>query len=115
MVCRAKKKVISEGDVDDGQVETVDPLEDLEIYSQSYDIAHQAFIYFNQSGERQWTKGYFNNNDKGEKSVEISREMAIKFIHGKISEDAWLSRFYPKQMAAYKKAIASAKQMFLKY
>lgn len=111
---RAKKKVIQEGDGLQGGLE-VDPLEELNIQAQSYDVAHQAFIYFDNTGERVWTKGYFNNSEKGEKSIEITRPIAIKFIKGELSQDAMLSRYYPKQMTAYKKAINAAREQFLKY
>lgn len=113
MVCRAKKKVVQEGDGSDGII--IDPLEDLDISVQSYDINHEAYIYFDQAGNRVWTKGYFNNKKKGEPSVEVTRQMAIKFIHGEISQEVWLSRYYPKQMTAYKKAIQAAKKQFIGY
>ena len=94
---------------------TVDPLQELHTDVQSFDISHKAYLYFNQSGDRCWTKGYFNGHPKGEKSVEVTRDMAIKLIHGEITQDSWLSRYFPKQMAAYRQAIEGAKKQFIDY
>ena len=93
----------------------MDPLKELQTDIQSFDISHRAFLYYKQSGDRVWTKGYFNNRPKGEKSVEVTRDMAIKLTQGEITQDAWLSRYFPKQMAAYRQAIEGAKKQFIDY
>lgn len=41
--------------------------------------------------------------------------MAIKLTQGEITQDAWLSRYFPKQMAAYRQAIEGAKKQFIDY
>lgn len=43
---------------------TVDPLSDLEIEVQSYDIQRVASVYFDRSGTRCWTKAWFNGKEK---------------------------------------------------
>lgn len=91
----------------------VDPLSDLSIEVESYDIKHEAYVYFDTSGRRCWTKAWFNAREKGENAIEITRLQAIKFINDEISEEDWLSRFYPKQMTVYHKAIEQARQQLL--
>lgn len=90
-----------------------DPLADLAINVGSYDVEREASVYFDTSGMRCWTKAWFNGREKGEKSIEITRQQAIQFINNQISMDDWLLRFYPKQMTAYHKAIEQARQQIL--
>ena len=90
-----------------------DPLADMAINVGSYDVEREAAVYFDSSGMRCGTKAWFNGRDKGEKSIEITRQQAILFINHQISMDDWLSRFYPKQMTAYHKAIEQARQQIL--
>lgn len=90
-----------------------DPLADLAINVGSYDVEREASVYFDTSGMRCWTKAWFNGREKGEKSIEITRQQAIQFINNQISMDDWLSRFYPKQKTAYHKAIEQARQQIL--
>lgn len=92
---------------------TVDPLSDLEIEVQSYDIQRVASVYFDRSGTRCWTKAWFNGKEKGERAIEITIQLANKFVNDEISMDDWLSRFYPKQMTVYHKAIAQARNQLL--
>lgn len=94
---------------------TVDPLSDLQIDVLSYDIEREASVYFDTSGTRCWTKAWFNGREKGESAIEISRQLALKFISDEISLNDWLSRFYPKQMTAYNKAIEQARLQLLSY
>lgn len=107
---RSKKK-LSDQAAADGLI--TDPLENLEIDVDSYDVERLASVYFDTSGMRCWTKAWFNGREKGEKAIEITRQLAVKFINDEISMDDWLSRFYPKQMNAYHKAIEQARQQFL--
>ena len=79
----------------------VDPLENMAINVGSYDVEREASVYFDTSGLRCWTKAWFNGRDKGEKSIEITRQQAIQFIN------------HPKQMTAYHKAIEQARQQIL--
>lgn len=90
-----------------------DPLADMAINVGSYDVERYASVYYDTAGVRCWTKAWFNGRDKGEKAIEISRQQAMKFVNDEISMDDWLSRFYPKQMTAYHKAIEQARQQIL--
>lgn len=79
----------------------------------SYDIARVASIYSDSQGERWWTKAWFNNKEKGESAVEITRALAIAFVKDEIKKDAWLSRFFPKQMEVIGKAITETRKQLL--
>jgi len=95
----------------DGRV--IDPLKNLEVVIQSFDVKREASVYPDNAGIRWWTKAWFNGKEKGEDVIEISREMAIRFIQGEISKDEWLERFYPKQMSVYHKAIEETRRQLL--
>ena len=105
-----KKKVLQTADDGSG---FIDPLQDLRIYVRSFDVPRVASVYPDNAGIRWWTKAWFNNREKGEDVIEISREMAIKFIQGEISKDAWLERYYPKQMSIYHNAIEMTRKQLL--
>ena len=81
--------------------------------AQSYDVSRTASVYADASGHRWWTKAWFNGREKGEKAVEIPRAMAVKFVNDEIGKDAWLTRFYPKQMSVLSNAIAQTRQQLL--
>ena len=85
----------------------------LQDLTNNFDPLKKIKYYFDTSGLRCWTKAWFNGRDKGEKSIEITRQQAIQFINHQIAMDDWLSRFYPKQMTAYHKAIEQARQQIL--
>ena len=53
------------------------------------------------------------SREKGEVSVEIEREQAIRFIHGRVEKDAWLEEYFPKQMEVYHNAIEQTKEQLL--
>ena len=108
---RYSKKKLSDQASQDGLVE--DPLATLSIDVESYDVKHEAYVYFDSSGRRCWTKAWFNGREKGERAIEVSRQLAIKFINDEISHDDWLTRFYPKQMTVYHKAIEQARLQLL--
>ena len=91
----------------------IDPLKDMTVSIDSYDVKKTASIYFDSEGKKCWTKAWFNGREKGEPSVAISRKLAIAFINDQISKDAWLTRFFPKQMVAYNKAIEQTRQQLL--
>ena len=57
--------------------------------------------------------GAFNGREKGENAIEITRQLAMKFFNDEMSMDEWLSRFYPKQMTVYHKAISQARSQLL--
>lgn len=90
-----------------------DALKNMSIKSESYDIRRIATVYYNASASRAWTAAKFNNRDKFEPSVEIPLYMAYKFVEHQISRDAWLSRFFPKQMGIYQKAMEETKKQIL--
>lgn len=92
---------------------TADPLKDLEIDIQSYDVERTASVYYDSQGIRCWTKAWFNGREKGENAIEITRQLAMKFFNDEMSMDEWLSRFYPKQMTVYHKAISLARSQLL--
>lgn len=107
----SQKKKLSEEAAANGLME--DPLQNLEIDIHSYDISREASIYFDTTGTRCWTKAWFNGREKGEKSIEITRQLAVKFINDEILLDDWLARFYPKQMNVCHKAIEQARKQLL--
>lgn len=109
---RRSKKKVSKQAAADGYL--VDPLEHLQILdAQSYDVSRTAAVYADNTGHRWWTKAWFNGREKGEKAVEIPRAMAVKFVNDEIGKDAWLTRFYPKQMSVLSNAIAQTRQQLL--
>ncbi len=105
-----KKKFLDEATDSSG---FIDPLKDFRIVVKSFDVPRIASVYPDNAGIRWWTKAWFNNREKGEDVIEISREMAIKFIQGEISKDAWLERYYPKQMSVYHNAIEMTRKQLL--
>ncbi len=92
----------------------IDPLAELDIDIQSFDIPRIVSVYPDRAGIRWWTKAWFNNREEGEASVEIEREQAIRFIHDNIEKDTWLEEFFPKQMEVYHNAIEQTKEQLLK-
>lgn len=92
----------------------IDPLAELDIDIQSFDISRIVSVYPDRAGVRWWTKAWFNNREEGEASVEIEREQAVRFIQDRIEKDAWLEEFFPKQMEVYHNAIEQTKEQLLK-
>lgn len=107
---RCKKKVHEQALSDAG---VIDPLADMEIEIQSFDIPRTVSVYPDQAGVRWWTKAWFNNRKDGEASVEISRQLAIHFIQDNIEKDAWLEEYFPKQMDVYHNAIQQTREQLL--
>lgn len=91
----------------------VDPLTDLEIDVQSFDIPRLVTVYPDKAGMRWWTKAWFNNREEGEASVEISQQVAVKFIQNLIDKDTMLEEYFPKQMEVYHHAIEQTKEQLL--
>jgi len=91
----------------------VDPLANMKINVQNYDVKRAASIYYDNPGQRCWTKAWFNGHIKAERSVEVPRDLALAFANYEISLDAWLERFYPKQMSVYQKVMYEAKKQLL--
>ena len=91
----------------------VDPLAELDIDIQTFDIPRLVSVYPDRAGVRWWTKAWFNNRDEGECSVEIERQQAIQFIQNRIDKDLWLEEYFPKQMEVYHHAIEQTKEQLL--
>jgi hypothetical protein len=91
----------------------VDPLFDFNVNIQSFDVPRIASVFPDNVGIRWWTTAWFNNRANSEKVIPITREQAIKLISGEIGKDAWLQRFFPKQMSAYHAAIEQSRRMLL--
>lgn len=91
----------------------IDPLAELEIDIQSFDIPRLVTVYPDRGGIRWWTKAWFNNKEEGEASVEISRQVAIRFIQDEIGKDAMLEEYFPKQMEVYHQAIEQTREQLL--
>lgn len=91
----------------------IDPLMNLEVDIQSFDIPRIVSVYPDRAGIRWWTKAWFNNHENGESSVEIERQQAILFILDRIEKDEWLTEYFPKQMEVYHHAIEQTKEQLL--
>ena len=91
----------------------LDPLADFEIDIQSFDIQRTVSVYPDRDGIVWWTKAWFNGRKKGERAIEISRALAIKFIHDDIQKDEWLEEFFPKQMEVLHAALAQTREQVI--
>ena len=91
----------------------IDPLAELDIDVQSFDIPRMVSVFPDKSGIRWWTKAWFNGSEKGEAAIEIERELAIKFINENIEKDEWLEEYFPKQMEVYHNAIEQTREQLL--
>lgn len=105
-----KKKLYDEAITTSG---IIDPLADLDIDVQSFDIPRLVSVYPDRAGVRWWTKAWFNNREEGECSVEIELQQAILFIHDRIEKDAWLEEYFSKQMEVYHQAIEQTREQIL--
>ena len=85
----------------------------FEIDIQSFDIQRTVSVYPDRDGIVWWTKAWFNGRKKGERAIEISRALAIKFIHDDIQKDEWLEEFFPKQMEVLHAALAQTREQVI--
>lgn len=92
----------------------MDPLAELDIDIQSFDIPRLVTVYPDRAGIRWWTKAWFNNKEDGEAAVEITRQIAVKFIQDQIDKDSMLEEYYPKQMEVYHSAIEQTREQLMK-
>ena len=106
----SKKKLHGQALADSG---IIDPLAELDVDVQSFDIPRIVSVYPDRSGVRFWTKAWFNNREEGEASVEIEREQAIRFMQGNVEKDAWLEEYFPRAMEVYHNAIEQTKEQLL--
>lgn len=70
-------------------------------------------VYPDRSGTRWWTKAWFNGKETGEDSVEITRQVAVRFINDMIARDDMLEEYFPHQMEAYHNAIRQTREQIL--
>ena len=82
----------------------VDPLTDLEIDVQSFDIPRLVTVYPDKAGMRWWTKAWFNNREEGEASVEISRQVAAKSIQDPNYKDKMRGEIFPQPTGEFHQA-----------
>lgn len=75
----------------------IDPLAELDIDIQSFDISRIVSVYPDRAGVRWWTKAWFNNREEGEASVEIEREQAVRFIQDRIEKMHGSKSFSPSK------------------
>lgn len=92
----------------------MDPLAELDIDIQSFDIPRLVTVYPDRAGIRWWAKAWFNNKEDGEAAVEITRQIAVKFIQDQIDKDTMLEEYYPKQMEVYHSAIEQTREQLMK-
>ena len=60
-----------------------------------------------------WTKAWFNGKKKGERAIEINRQLAIKFIQDNVAKDEWLEEFFPRQMEVLHAALAQTREQVI--
>ena len=77
------------------------------------DIQRMVSVYPDKEGVRWWTKAWFNGRKKGERAIEITRAMAIKFIHDQAEKDEWLEEYFPKQMQVLHQALEQTREQVL--
>lgn len=92
----------------------MDPLSDLSIDVQSFDIPRLVTVYPDNAQLRWWVKSWWNGSEDGEMAVEIEERVALEFLMRKLSKEHMLNEYYPKQVEMYKSAIAQAKETLLK-
>ena len=81
---------------------------------QSFDIPRQVSVYPDRAETRWWTKAWFNNQEEGENSIEITRLTAVRFRQNQIDKDTMLEEYFPKQMEIYRNAIEQTRVQLLK-
>lgn len=92
----------------------IDPLADLDIDIQTFDIARKIAVYPDRDGIQWWIKAWFNNRRIGEGAIPIDRMIAIEFIHDyEKGKDDWLEEYYPQQMQVYHQAIEQTKAQLI--
>lgn len=91
----------------------MDPLAELDIDIRSFDIPRLVTVYPDRAGIRWWTKAWFNNKEEGEAAVEITRQIAIRFLQDQIDKETMLEEYYPKQMEVYRSAIEQTREQLM--
>ena len=109
--CRNLKKKVVDRAVESQGI--IDPFENFDIDVQSFDIQRTVSVYPDKDGIVWWTKAWFNGKNKGERAIEITRELAIKFIRDNIKKDEWLEVYFPKQMEVLHAALAQTREQVI--
>lgn len=91
----------------------IDPFENFDIDIQSFDIQRTVSVYPDKDGINWWTKAWFNGRKKGERAIEINRQLAIKFIKDNVEKDEWLEEYFPNQMAILHAALARTREQVI--
>ncbi|MEL4865042.1 hypothetical protein AAEU38_13225 [Bacteroides thetaiotaomicron] len=86
---------------------------DFELDMTTIDIQRMVSVYPDKDGRIWWTKAWFNGRKKGERAIEITRAMAIKFIHDQAEKDEWLEEYFPKQMQVLHQALEQTREQVL--
>lgn len=86
---------------------------DFEFDMTTIDIQRMVSVYPDRDGRIWWTKAWFNGRKKGERAIEITRTMAIKFIKDQIEKDAWLEEYFPKQMEVLHQALQQTREQVI--
>jgi len=73
-----------------------------------------VFIFPSKDGEYWWTNARFNNSEKKEPALSISKEDAVLFLQdeGDGKKDPFMEKYFPNQMRMYHEAIATARKQF---
>ena len=85
----------------------------MDIDIQSFDIQRVVSVYPDKDGINWWTKAWFNGKKKGERAIEINRQLAIKFIQDNVGKDEWLEEFFPRQMEGLHAALAQTREQVI--
>ena len=85
----------------------------MEIDIQSFDIQRVVSVYPDKDGINWWTKAWFNGKKKGERAIEINRQLAIKFIQDNVAKDEWLEEFFPHQMEVLHQALVQTREQVI--
>lgn len=109
--CRNLKKKVVDRAVESQGI--IDLFENFDIDVQSFDIQRTVSVYPDKDGIVWWTKAWFNGKNKGERAIEITRELAIKFIRDNIKKDEWLEEYFPKQMEVLHAALAQTREQVI--
>ena len=90
----------------------VDPLENMSVSSQCYDVQRKSYITYSNGATMAWLNAFFNGKEHPDR-VPVTIEMAWDILNGDIPRDEWLNRFFPKQMAICQKAIEESRMRLL--
>lgn len=105
--------VATEGDEGGASGPLLDPLANMHINIQSFDIPREVSIYPDNYGIHWWTKAWFNRRKRGERAVAVTRPQAIAFIREEVTKDAWMERYFKTAMDIYHKALEQTREQII--